>query len=122
MSFSKILRGSITFVFILMPMTSAQAMCTGVVVNAPVTLYGGEKAKSYKQGEVVWYITQYFLKDANLYLCSWGGDCVSGDDVHLKKRLKVHGNTDDMSGAEVKENSYESNENCTLRDLELREP
>lgn len=96
----------------------ASAYCTGTVVNAPVTLQGGRKSDFYKQGETVWYITQYSVEGEDLFICSWGGDCVSGKDIHLSKVLEVQGNTDSMSGTEIRENSYETNQSCTLKHLE----
>ena len=94
----------------------AHAMCTGTVVQTPVRMLDGGTSSEYKKGEVTYFITQYTVESGRLYLCAWGGDCVDGDDVHLRKVLGVHG--DPQNGHEIRENAYETDENCTLGHLE----
>jgi len=95
----------------------ASGMCTGEVVNTPVRLMGGGSSEFYEVGEVIWYITQYRIKNGRLYLCAWSGDCVLGKDVFLRKKISVHGDVGKMSGIQIKRNSYESDERCTIRDI-----
>ena len=106
-----------SFALVLSCASASYAMCTGEVIDSPVILASGEMSDYYNIGDIIWNITQASVEDGEVFLCIWSGPCVSGDDVHLRKVIKVHGDTNLMSAMEIRENSYESNESCSLKYL-----
>jgi hypothetical protein len=101
--------------------TPSFGMCTGTVVKVPVLLENGQfSADTYEVGDKVWYITQAHVEDGRVILCTWSGPCYDGDYIHLSKVISVHGYKETMTGAEIRANSYESNEPCALSTVLLR--